>query len=277
MSGLFIKDAGVWKEQKMLWVKDAGVWKEVGGGAKIIPSQIEYTTPGTYTFLAPVEMEVSVVCVGAGGAGYAGGSGTSRLGGGGGALSYGNHILLPANVPVLVTVGTGSVNSDGGASSFGNYVIAGGGTKGINSDYILPLGGQPSGTHMSGGGAGGLGGFVSGNVAGGGGAGGYSGKGGDARHGASAFQPGVGGGGAGASNAYGGGGVGIYGEGPSGTVANQGGSGGEDGLAGVDRAGKFGGGGHSHASNNTYGQGARGAVRIIWGEGRSFPFNAGDV
>lgn len=277
MSGLFIKDAGVWKEQKMLWVKDAGVWKEVGGGAKIIPGQIEYTTPGTYTFWSPVEMEVSVVCVGAGGAGYAGGSGTTRLGGGGGALSYGNSIVIPANSPVLVTVGAGNPNTDGEPSSFGHYVIAGGGTKGINSDTYLPFGGQPSGTHMSGGGTGGLGGFVSGTVAGGGGAGGYSGKGGDARHGAAAFQPGQGGGGAGAQVAIGGGGTGIYGEGPSGTTSAQGGSGGTNGTTSAEGGGKFGGGGGANSSNSALGRGGTGAVRIIWGEGRSFPFNAGDV
>ena len=94
----------------------------------------------------------------------------------------------------------------------------------------------------------------------------------------------------------GGGGVGIYGQGSNGTAAGQqtgnGGGGGSSGTSGGagglppgpfngsgGAGGSFGGGGGAAFSGvyDTGGAGSGGAVRIIWGAGRSFPStNTGD-
>lgn len=45
---LWMKDAGIWKEEKMLWVRDAGVWKEVSGGGS--DTQIVYNISSHASF-----------------------------------------------------------------------------------------------------------------------------------------------------------------------------------------------------------------------------------
>ena len=65
-----------------------------------------------------------------------------------------------------------------------------------------------------------------------------------------------------------GGGVGLYGQGANGAGA----SGLNPGGAGSGGTGKQYGGGASYSSASNYAGG--GAVRIIWGPGRSFPSNA---
>lgn len=81
----------------------------------------------------------------------------------------------------------------------------------------------------------------------------------------------------------GGGGVGLYGEGVNGSggitgsIVGKGGSNGEDGGNGPNGTrdgGRFGGGGGGGFGG---GNGDNGAVRIIWGEGRSFPNNAQEI
>ena len=125
------------------------------------------------------------------------------------------------------------------------------------------------------------------NSAGGGGAAGYSGNGGSGSSDSgtgSAGQGGGGGGGGRAGSAVGGsgGGVGIYGEGTSGAGGaqsnnyNAGGKGGSGGTDGDQtNSGVFGGGGGSSDDTNDWpgGAGGGGAVRIIWGDGRSFPIS----
>lgn len=142
---------------------------------------------------------------------------------------------------------------------------------------------------------------------GGGGAGGYSGTGGAGGNanvynvyngGGTATGGGGGGGSSGgvASGGYrigsgGGGGVGIFGEGSSGVggaqptyfaVATYGGQGGSGGISANNNSfnggytpgsdgGSFGGGGGGHGLSPGPRPGAGGAVRIIWGAGRSFP------
>lgn len=160
-----------------------------------------------------------------------------------------------------------------------------------------------------GGGEGGRPGDASGGWGGGaGGAAGYTGNGGNGGKGAQFTRPedfgpgfdgqGGGGGGAGGTGSgnteiYGyssaGGGVGLFGQGANGLGGakgwgnpGKGGSGGEDGHGnkstggGQQHGGKYGGGGGASG----YGfympasSGGGGAVRIIWGAGRSFPLNA---
>ena len=189
----------------------------------------------------------------------------------------------------------------------------GGGTGcGADGDHTVPGYGGRGGTFVGdSGGNGGNGGdgnrsSISGTGAdtGGGGAGGYGGDGGLGGdyngnwQSGTAGNGGAGGGGctaAGGSNEYwggGGGGVSVYGKGRNGGSGtgqnwdwNSGGVGGSGGAAGWGNGGnasgyghvsggQFGGGGGSTDQRGGYG--ASGAVRLIWGTGRSFPSNGAD-
>lgn len=236
-----------------------------------------YTTSGSYNWIVPSGVtSVSVVCIGGGGGGGSGFSG----GGGGGALCYGNSITVTpgASISLQVGAGGGSLNAGGQSVFFGSVIANGGGAGGVSAPYY-GAGGVRSGGN--GGGNGGDGGAANG----GGGAGGYSGDGGagaSAANGA-AGSGGGGGGGGGYGSGGGGGGVGIYGIGASGvggtdasssgTVSSGGGggSGGSNGggISGSNTGGAYGGGGGYQRA------GGSGAIRIIWGAGRSFPNNAG--
>lgn len=259
--------------------------------------QQAYTTPGTYSWTAPVGVtSVCVVCIGAGGAGGA-------YGGGGGSLAYKNNISVTSGQSYSVEVGASNtaitdnslVNTNAGLSSaFGTYAFGGrGGNVGGNNS-------QGIGGNYDGGGEGGNGsgdfyqagpGYKGGC---GGGAGGYSGDGGDAGIGTNNGSDGSGGGGGGgatgsATRSFGGGGVGIYGEGANGsggvpvynggTGIGGGGSGGEDSIVrgtgstvtGGGLYGGGGGGGNNSVPVTTGSNSGGGAVRIIWGPGRSFP------
>jgi hypothetical protein len=266
----------------------------------ILGSQQSFTTPGTYTWVAPLDVtSVSVVCIGGGGAG--GAAYWSGGGGGGGGLGWKNNIAVTPGQSYTVVVGAGGIGitaESGGTGSAGgdSYFIdtltvrGGGGGGGIgtstftNAAYAGGGGGSFTG---DGGGVGGTGGTSNNDTAGGGGgAGGYSGNGG----GPGANGSGGGGGGGsngGANSAAGatasGGGVGIFGQGSNGAGGNpgQGGSGGTAGsisgtVGGSENTGGLfggGGGGQSNDSQNTPGcNGGNGAVRIIWpGTRRQFP------
>jgi len=164
-----------------------------------------YNTAGSYQWTAPVGVtEVSVVCVGAGGAGAA----YFGQAGAGGGLAYKNAISVTPGQSYNVTVGAGGVGTgyttnsantaapgtiascNGGDSSFSNGTItvtATGGQHGGGLSYSGGFqnqqGGSPAGT-FDGGGNGGpcVGNYSSGGQpylsSGGGGAGGYSGNGG---------------------------------------------------------------------------------------------------
>ena len=193
------------------------------------------------------------------------------------------------------------IAASGGGRGFGD---ATGRTllKGIGGSFI-----NNSGSANYGGGSGGNSGgnalwpnanFTGG---GGGGAGGYSGNGGlgtdliypggftiNATAGAGG---GGGGGGAVTTNGragFGGGGVGVYGQGSNGLAANAvnlfgwGGSGGEPGFnrtpatdPGIASPGGLygggGGGGTTNGPSYIAGNGGRGALRIVWGQGNTFP------
>ena len=140
---------------------------------------------------------------------------------------------------------------------------------------------------------------------GGGGAGGYDGDGGDGGEYRKNGQTGKGGGGGGGAggqsrgkNGGGGGGVGLHGkgvngDGGNGSAAGDNGKPGETGSKdlhkGIDLTNRtsfgfvYGGGGGGKGESGgiddkiSYKHGKPGAVRIIWGSGRSFPNNAQDV
>lgn len=261
---------------------------------RIIPpvGQDSYTTPGTYTWVAPVGVtSVSVVCVG-GGAGQTTVNGEySAYGGAGGGLGYKNNISVVPGQSYTVVVGAGGAADTSGGNSYfiGTSTVAG--FRGA-----LTTGGTYTGDGGGNGGGGGLQGTYGGErgVGGGGGAGGYSGnggKGGDMNIPGDSGNGGGGGGGGGREygGAGGGGGVGILGAGSSGgggtyyaSAASGGGagSGGSDGgYGGQNGAGGAGGsygggaGGRSrNSSGNTTSVAAGGAVRIIYpGTTRTFP------
>ena len=282
--------------------------------AFVLVGQTAYTTPGTYSWVAPTAvLSVSAVAVGAGAWG-----GVSGGGGGGGGLRYLNeYSVTPGNSYTVVVGdcnGSAGTTGSGQASYFvsssvliagggGTYGQAGTGGYGGNAGDGASAGGGGSGyTLNGGGGTGGNGGANGGGAShGGGGAGGYSGAGGSASSSiASGAGSGNGGGGGGgnaanvsgaanyggqggsgggngtrptASSTYGGGGggVGILGEGASGTGGSIATS------AYTGRGGNYGGGG-SYVNYNASGSATasdtagKGAVRIIYpGNTRSFP------
>jgi hypothetical protein len=259
------------------------------------PGQIEYTIPGTYSWVAPAGVSnISVLAVGAGGGGYQGGPGRySGGGGGGGALVWVNNVAVTSGTTYSINVGAGAPannpSTPGGTSWFDNsgHIRATGGNSG--KDQVIPQAGggfaiNPS-SYPGGGGNGGSSGAYAGDYSGtgGGGAGGYNGNGGTGSQGAYGFSvnstagSGGGGGGGGASTTArwgsAGGGVGLYGQGTSGSAggAGTGGNGGSGGGKGEDGpgalGGSFGGGGGGGTQNSgSYvgGAGANGAVRLMW-------------
>lgn len=262
-------------------------------------SQQAYTTPGTYSFVVPTGVYmVSAVAVG-GGAGSLAGYIGSRGAGGGGGLGWKNNIIV--NPGSSYTVVVGAAGTVGGAQAGGNSyfitpsIVQGEGGKGPDGANGGPGGGY-SGT---GGGYGGAGGYGAGegaylNAGAGGGGAGYSGnggKGGDGFYGSS--TDGLAGNGGGGSGGGGGtvatqqggvrgGGVGIKGQGTSGALVPAGGymwlSGGTyygsnpmPGNPGSNGVGGLYGAGCGSLQNNANTPGGAGAVRIIWGTGRSYP------
>jgi hypothetical protein len=245
------------------------------------PGQQAYTTAGTFTWVAPADVtSVCVVCVG-------GAAGRRGYGAG---LGWKNNISVVPGQSYTVRVGQGKNGFVGGGDGTDSFFID-----------VTTVAGKGSGRSAVGefvGDGGGNGGLSSG---GGGGAGGYTGNGGAGsnRTTGTAIPGGTGsggggGGGSGGLNTYiepndryqgggGGGGVGILGQGANGSDGG-GGSGGASGVLGTffngGSGGSFGGGGGENGyimgdtgsySEGFGGDGAGGAVRIIWGAGRSFP------
>jgi hypothetical protein len=265
------------------------------------PGQTEFTIPGTTTWTAPEGVRsICVVCVGGGGGGSSSGTNDGGAGGGGGGLGWKNNITVNPGQHYKVVIGSGgprgtNIGSDGGDSYFiSTGTVAGFGGKGAATARIGGAGGSYVG---DGGGSGGNS-TTSDNssASAGGGAGGYSGNGGNANLNATGSAGSGGGGGAGgggsSSDAAGaGGGVGILGQGTNGTggtftsqdgISGGGGSGGASGsatgsIANPSTGGAFGGGGGGSEILDEHGPGGQGAVRILWGVGRSYPSNATNV
>jgi len=280
------------------WNMIAATWPgSAGGGGGSPTGQQNFTSSGTFTVPAGVTSIAVVVVGGGGGGGGSEDSDETGGGGGGGALAYVNNLSVTAGESLTVTVGSGGNggNGDSGGSSGGFSRLARGGTTLAQANG--GGGGQHRGSGGSGGtvstgtgGSGGQGGQGSNrngsNSGGGGGAGGYSGAGGRGcdQDGSPSGASGSGGAGGGGGRNDGGGGVGILGQGSSGSgggTSNPGGggstagSGGTNGSSGSGDGGNGGlyggGGGGAQGSNNDGGDGRPGAVRIIWGSGRSFP------
>lgn len=263
--------------------------------------QQAYTTPGTYSWVAPAGVtSVSVVAVGGGASGPSVGLGAAGAG-----LGWKNNISVTPGNSYTVVVGAGGVQTSsittyaGGDSYFINTstVKGGGGPSSVSA-------GQPGGTYTGDGGGNGGGRGGCGGALGGGGAGGYTGSGGlgGVLYSCGSAGSGGGGGGGGSSQftgcgytwtgAGGGGGVGILGAGLNGGGGTggsprcyvNGGYGGSGGAGGgcapynssrYVAGGAYGGGGGAWTTNAgtyLYGAGGKGAVRIIWpGCSRKFP------
>ena len=249
-----------------------------------VSQQEYYTTAGTYTFTVPAGVtQVSAVVVGGGGggAGSDGDRNEGNTGGGGGGLAYGTFTVTSGE-SLTVTVGGGGLTSSGGdGTAGGNSTIArgatvllsgGGGLGGQERSTAARAGGSSGGTERDGGGSGGSSGSATDNNSGsgGGGAGGYSGNGGNGGSNGGTGAAGSGGGGGGGDSvttgqAGRGGGVGLFGEGTSGAASGGGGSGSTNYFYGG------GGGARDDDSSGPGNGGGNGAVRIIWGSGRSYP------
>ena len=264
-----------------------------------------WTTPGTYTWIAP--QGVTSVCAVAVGGGGGGGYQWNSGGGGGGGLGWKNNIAVVPGQSYSVVVGAGGTcsanaennTSDGGTSYFINLSTVagyGGGDGGPYSNNSTP--GYGGGYVGDGGGRGGDAAYQGNWYYAGAGAGGYRGNGADSGQSSSGTAAPAGSG-AGAAGGYystsygtpGGGGVGIYGIGADGASRGQnfgggGGSGGANGVGGEGSGesssgnngtitgGAFGGGGGGSGYYYGGGNGGSGAVRIIWGSLASFPSSA---
>jgi hypothetical protein len=264
------------------------------------PGQVAYTTAGSYSWTVPAGVtSVCVVCVGGGGGG--GYTGDGAGGGGGGGLGYKNNISVTPGASIPLVVGAAGASAGSGGTSYFSSpsIVQGiGGSAGTSTGN--GAGGAGGGYVGDGGGNGGAGGQgyggdgVDANAegGGGGGAGGYSGSGGQGASyhaglpgGAAGSGGGGGGGGGSDGGGGGGGGVGLLGQGTSGLAGGKnspsysnGGSGGANGTATGSvtigdgfNGGAYGGGGGGVDSGSVGGLGGVGAVRIIWGPGRSFP------
>ena len=232
---------------------------------------VTFYVPGTYSWVCPTGVtSVSVVCIGAGGAGYTplfNGTEYGGGGGGGGGLGYKNNYSVTPGNSYTVVVGSpnnstsGVANSGAGGDSYfvsTSVVKGGGGGGGIgyaNYSSVTPGGGYAG----DGGGNGGSGGTANTGVGysgGGGGAGGYAGTGGAGgggvgntnAGGTSGSGGGGGGAGCGSQGAGGGGGVYVLGQGSNGNnggtnIGGVGGSGGSAAFNPTSPGGSFGGGG----------------------------------
>ena len=299
---------GIHNMTPLLGTFSAGSARGYGRGlGSSASNQIAYTTAGTYTFTVPAGVtSISVVCVGAGQS--SNGSNGERAGSGG-YLAYANSISATPGESLTVVVGapsTPATNNPGESSTIarGGTVLLrarGGGSSDTLVGTFVYAGG--AGSSFSGWGGGGAGGYAdvggaggawgdpngsdgverTGGAAGGGGGGGFDGD---------YFSPGVGQ----AFGGGGGGGVGIVGQGSTGyggaggiLAGGDGGGGGSGGINGSNASGDagpggaFGGGAGGTGINyntSTYGApalGGVGAVRIIWGDGRSYPSNAANI
>lgn len=242
-------------------------------GKKETIGQVEFEgLPGDdFTWVVPDGVSlISAVCVGVGG-------------NGGGGLTWGNGCPVTAGETLYIRFFAGAVVIRRGSLTGPDLILAYNGTAGNGgqggtsvhapefSDYGGGRGGNRQGSQAS-------------ANAGGGGAGGYLGNGGAGGH-SSTHQPtdGAGGGGGGgrggnASTRHHGAGVGLLGIGADGLASNgatppTGGSGG--GNATSAGPGEYGGGRSGGAAQNQVG--GAGGVRIMWGGGRAYPYNAGDL
>ena len=202
------------------------------GATGAAPGSQSYTTPGTYSWVAPAGVtSVSVVAIGGGQGGAHADSSSAGFSGSGAGLGYVNNYSVTPGNSYCVVVGSGGLasccptNRNNGTNS---YFVS---TSVVKGGLGAPCGGTFTGT---GGGNGGK----SNNSGGGSGAGGYSGAGGKGADNNCGVQgtAGAGGGGGGGSASRctttslpwsnyaaggGGGGTGLFGQGSNGAYTTS--------------------------------------------------------
>jgi hypothetical protein len=220
-------------------------------GGEMPRGESTYAMPGTFTWVCPAGVtSVSVVCIGAGGAGRVATAG-SAAGGGGGAIAWVNNLSVTPGVSYSVVVGLGGRGTTSGGKSFFN-----------NTATVSALGGLSTNS-----GTGGAGGTVEAGTGFSGGSGGSISGAGLGTGGSAATYTGNGASGItvpGAETPQGGAGI-FYlgGSGPSGQAGFS--------TRPVD-GGQFGGGGSGTTNSGASMNGGNGAVRIVWpGATRTFP------
>ncbi len=284
---------------------------------KAVAGQQAYTTAGSYTFTVPAGVtSISIVCIG-GGCGGNGTDNPLFAPRAGSLAYRNNYTVAPGdNINVVVGAGGfggivyTSAATAGGDSSVASTVLAFGGNSATQTNVgaVSYTGGSSSGNSATGG-AGGAGGYA--------GAGGNGGTANTTSSGSAGTGGSGGGGGCSSQTTTldgngdvitrtsyppgGGGGVGLLGQGSNGAAgsgttesAGEGGGGGSSGASGGTSnnmngaaGGLYGGAGSAgglyvydygnYADYYSGGNGGGGAVRIIWGAGRSYPSNAANV
>ena len=280
----------------------------------VVQGQALYSSPGTYTWVCPNAVtSVSVAAIGGGGGGSQQWASSAGSGGGLGWIS--SFATVPGQPYTVVVGGGGTTSTTGGSggTSYFNSITTVAGYGGGNYTSGSQTGGPNANGYGGGwyGSGGGAGGNCASNPGGGGGAGGYGGNGGNYASHAASGSGAASGADSYYSSTYGtgaGGGTGIYGyNGQDGTSyytpftgyytgnngyagGGQGGSGGSNGyygenpFSGMNQSpphnilgGTYGGGGGGSGTSYGGGPGGSGAVRIIWGTGRSYPSYVPDV
>lgn len=284
---------GVWTMADAAYWTKQGLWPIAGNVAP--NGQMVwvggYSTTGdqvtSFSWVVPADVtSISAVVVGSGTAGYRDDSVAD--GGYGGVLRYATTIAVTPGETLTIEAGNGVYSATtltrGGTSSIkrGATTLLFAGTATAAGSSSSTIGGVIGGGDTSAGG-------TSSTTYAGGGAGASSYTtgtyGGSGQNYDGSFNRTPTGGGAYGGNrstglAQGGGGVGLLGLGTSGigtNAAEAGGSGGYGGSNASVATGFYGGGGGGNdAASGFAGGTAPGAVRIIWGAGRSFPSSAAD-
>ena len=233
--------------------------------------QMDYTTAGTYSWTCPAGVtSVSVVCIGGGGGGNGGGNGVGGAGGGGGGgLGYKNNISVTPGQSYTVVVGGGGAGDAWDGPPYSDNPANDGGDS-YFIDATTVKGGGGGGGYGNSSATGGSGGTYVGD----GGGNGYSGGTGSSGSSSNGYLPATGGGG-GSTGTYTGNATtrgtakSISSNCTSGCLAGNGTGQGVLGTIGGGDYGRGGGANMNTFSNGT--SGYTGAVRIMWGPGRSYP------
>lgn len=289
--------SGVWTLEQMQYYVKQGIWPIAGNVEQIgqqafigIFNANGSASQDSYSFVVPSGVtSISAVCIGSGASGNRNDSAASP--GRAGDLRYATSIAVTPGETLTILVAQGT--------TFGtNFQWAGTSSEIKRGSTVLlsAVGGgdrtTTSGTASTplsatvGGGLGGDGGFSNSTYSGGGGGtAGYNGDGGAGMAGSGSYAnvPVAGsgaayGGSRSASLAVCGGGVNILGIGTTATSGDEAGSYGSYAQANYqDLSGMYGGGGGGNDSaSGQAGAGRPGAVRIIWGNSRTYPSNASD-
>ena len=120
---------------------------DIYGNADIVnanlSTNIEYSSPGTYSFYAPIEGYYEIIMVGGGGSGTSGLTSMSTIsyaGGGSGAV-FAGEIYLSAGTHSVVVGNAGGDND----TRLDNLIIAGGGGNAVLTNFNLLVANQQGG------------------------------------------------------------------------------------------------------------------------------------